>query len=244
MTATPNSPIKPIAGRNLLIAIGVAILVYAFATQFLPLLRSAVMDGARQQVLLIFFLAINVAALGLAITAVRGRFGGYSWADLGVRPVSDYWMRLAFGLGLAAVPIVLVASIVLREMFNISSPRDNPLAPAGFSWLAAATIILYAGLLVPIFEELFFRGLLFSWLRNRLPAASAIPISAGAFAILHLRAEIMIFAFLIGCVLAWLYERSRSVLPCILLHQTFNTTQLVFLYVITAMKPAGAGLSG
>jgi len=244
MTATPTTPTKPITGRNLLIAIGVAVLVYAFAAQFLPMFRSSDMSGSRQQLLLIVYLAINVAAMGCAIAAVRGRFGGYSWADLGVRPVSERWMRIAFGLGLAAVPLVFAAAILLRQMLNIETPKENMLAPAGFSWLAAATIILYAGLLVPIFEELFFRGLVFSWLRNRLPAATAIPLSAGAFAIVHWRAEVMIVAFVVGCLLAWLYERSRSVLPCILLHQTFNTTQVVILYGVTAVAPARAALPG
>ena len=45
-----------------------------------------------------------------------------------------------------------------------------------------------------------------------------------------------------GCLLAWLYERSRSILPCILLHQTFNTAQLAFVYGAVALAPDRSGL--
>ena len=44
-----------------------------------------------------------------------------------------------------------------------------------------------------------------------------------------------------GCALAWLYEKSRSILPCILMHQTFNVAQLVLVYGAVALAPDRGG---
>ncbi|MYJ72538.1 MAG: CPBP family intramembrane metalloprotease [Rhodospirillaceae bacterium] len=238
----PTGAPKPIAGRDMLVATGVAILVYAFAIQFVPLLRSEPVTASGKQLVLIGYLAANLAAFGAAISALLLRNPGYSWTDIGVRPADDRWKRKAVLLGLAATPLAFAFGLFLRRTFDLDSPGADFFAPAGFSWIAAATIVLYGGILVPMFEELFFRGLVYSWLRNRLAAVSAIPISALAFAVVHLRIEVMIVAFAMGCLLAWLYERSRSVLPCILLHQTFNTAQLVLVYGAVALAPDRSGL--
>ncbi len=244
MSASPTATRtpKPIAGRDLLIAVGVAVLVYAFAIQFVPLLKSEPVTGSGKQLVLIGYLAANLAAFGAAISALLLRDTGYSWKDLGVLPADDRWKRLAVMLGLAATPLVFAFGLFLRRAFDLDPPGVDLIAPAGFSWVAAATIVLYGGILVPLFEELFFRGLVYSWLRNRLAAASAIPLSALAFAVLHLRVDVMIAAFAMGCLLAWLFEKSRSILPCILLHQTFNTAQLVFVYGAVALAPDRSGL--
>ena len=241
-TPTAARAPKPIAGRDLLIAVGVAILVYTFTIQFVPLLKSEPVTGSGKQLVLIGYLAANLVAFGAAISALLLRDPGYSWADLGVAPASDRWKRLAVLLGLAATPLAFAVGLLLRRTFDLDPPVTDFLIPDGLSWIAAGTIILYGGILVPLFEELFFRGLVYSWLRNRLAAASAIPLSALAFAVVHLRIEVMIVAFAMGCLLAWLYEKSRSILPCILLHQTFNTAQLAFVYGAVALAPDRSGL--
>lgn len=244
MSATPTAARtpKPIAGRDVMIAVGVAVLVYAFTIQFVPLLKSEPVTGSGKQLVLIGYLAANLAAFGAAISALLLRNPGYGWEDLGIRPASDRWKRMAVLLGLAATPLVFAVGLLMRRWFDLDPPGIDFFAPDDFSWIAAATIVLYGGILVPLFEELFFRGLVYSWLRTRRAAAIAIPLSALAFAVVHLRIEVMIVAFAMGCLLAWLYEKSRSILPCILLHQTFNTAQLVFVYGAVALAPDRSGL--
>ena len=233
---------KPIAGRDLLIAIGIAMLIYAFTIQFVPLLKSEPVTGSGKQLVLIGYLAANMAAFGGAVSALLLRDPGYGWNDLGVRPAGSRWKRLAVLLGLAATPLAFAIGLFLRRTFDLDPPVADFLVPDGFSWIAAATIVLYGGLLVPLFEEVFFRGMVYSWLRNRLTATGAIPLSALAFAVVHLRIEVMIVAFAMGCLLAWLYEKSRSILPCILLHQVFNSAQLAFVYGAVALAPDRSGL--
>jgi membrane protease YdiL (CAAX protease family) len=76
----------------------------------------------------------------------------------------------------------------------------------------------------PIGEEIFFRGLLYGGLRNRLPVVPAALIVGAIFGVLHtqypllVRPELMIFGF-VACLL---YERTRSLLPSMGMHSLHN----------------------
>ena len=74
----------------------------------------------------------------------------------------------------------------------------------------------------PLFEELFFRGLLYVTLRTRLNPVPAALISGAFFGMAHLYSLAgFLQVFWTGIVLALAYERARSLWPCILAH-SFN----------------------
>lgn len=89
-------------------------------------------------------------------------------------------------------------------------------------------------IVAPIFEELIFRGYLYTSMltafkreKERLVVNAMLFASAHVFlAAFLLGAEIPYYIFVLGYLLAKLYEQSRSVLPCILLHSLNNA--LVF----------------
>lgn len=59
--------------------------------------------------------------------------------------------------------------------------------------------------------------------------------SAAIFAGVHLQPEVMPEIFLVGVILAWLYERSDSLFPEILLHMAMNILAFVWLFSSRAM---------
>ncbi len=85
-------------------------------------------------------------------------------------------------------------------------------------------------ILAPVFEELIFRGYLYtSMLTAFKREKERLVVNAMLFAAAHVflagflfGAEIPFYIFVLGYLLAKLYERSRSVLPCILLHSLNN----------------------
>ncbi|MCD7956657.1 MAG: CPBP family intramembrane metalloprotease [Lachnospiraceae bacterium] len=83
------------------------------------------------------------------------------------------------------------------------------------------------GLLVPIAEELIFRGLLYARMRTRLQAGPAIVISALLFALYHGNPIQMIYAFPMAVVLALLYERGGNLIYPILFHMGANLTAIL-----------------
>lgn len=66
---------------------------------------------------------------------------------------------------------------------------------------------------VPLFEELLFRGAVLGWTAKHVPLPGAIAASAGLFALMHGFPIVMPYAFLFGLVAGWLRVRSGSSLP-------------------------------
>jgi hypothetical protein len=92
-------------------------------------------------------------------------------------------------------------------------------------------------ILAPLAEEVIFRGavlrtMLEHWEGNK--RWTAIIISALLFGIAHMNPAQIPHAFLMGVLLGWIYERSRSLIPCVVLHCANNTIA----YLMTAAYPA------
>lgn len=88
--------------------------------------------------------------------------------------------------------------------------------------------ILSMAVAAPILEECLFRGaieghLIRTWKRPWL----AVVVSALVFGIIHMNPAQMLFAFLAGLVLGWLYMRTHSVLPGIVGHILNNSMAVV-----------------
>lgn len=81
-----------------------------------------------------------------------------------------------------------------------------------------ATIVVIA----PIFEELIFRGIILDGFLKVYSPKKSIIWSSVLFALIHLNPWQAIGAFLIGLFVGWVYYRTQSIIPCILMHFTNN----------------------
>jgi membrane protease YdiL (CAAX protease family) len=234
-------PRQAIRGRDVALSIGFAILLFFVGSLVASLfVRSEAMIGPHRQFVMLLQIAVMAFALLGAIYLVPIRRSGMSWADLGYAPCDPVWIRRAVLLAFVLVPALMVFGYAIRQIMPKADGSDvvAMIAPAGFSWIVAATIVLYAGILTPVAEELFFRGLLYGWLRRHLGMTGAALVAAAAFALLHQRVDAMIAAFFTALILTWLYEKSGSLLPSIALHQAINTTQLVLVYLSIGLAPS------
>ncbi|CAM2977825.1 type II CAAX endopeptidase family protein [Hathewaya histolytica] len=93
-------------------------------------------------------------------------------------------------------------------------------------------ISIYLSIFAPIFEEIIFRGLLFKGLLKRYDYLKAIIASSIFFAIIHGDIKQGINAFILGIILAIVYYRTNSLLPCIFLHFVNNFIYVLSLYGI------------
>ena len=75
----------------------------------------------------------------------------------------------------------------------------------------------------PVLEELLFRGAITKALLKQYDPAKAILISAFIFGIFDINPIQVVAAFLIGLLLAWVYYKTASLLPCILMHILNNS---------------------
>ncbi len=87
------------------------------------------------------------------------------------------------------------------------------------TWLGIFVIAL-AG---PVVEEYVFRGAIARSLLKQYSPTTAILISAAIFGVFHINPAQILPAFLIGIVFGWVYYRTASLIPVIVMHVVNNS---------------------
>ena len=171
-------------------------------------------------------LAVNLIAVSLGFASLRGSpIAGLR--RLGLRGFA------ASALGITA--LTYVAYIVFAAVWYalVQPEQEDVTRELGFDDGGLAAVI--AGFLIvaaaPLSEEIFFRGFMYGGLRRRLPVWTAAGVSGVAFGLVHYTGTDSIGVVpqlaVLGILLAWLYERTGSLWPPILLHLLNNSLALV-----------------
>ena len=87
--------------------------------------------------------------------------------------------------------------------------------------------IIVAGILSPIAEEVVFRGLLYKRMRENMSVAPAIIISSLVFGMIHGNIIQAVYAGLLGALMAYSYERFKTILAPILFHIGANVFSVI-----------------
>ena len=82
--------------------------------------------------------------------------------------------------------------------------------------------LVQAVLISPLIEELFFRGFLFTYLKNYTSTVLALVLSAGVFAFAHANLGSVLQLWVLGVVLGLAYEHTGSLLLPIGIHACWN----------------------
>jgi membrane protease YdiL (CAAX protease family) len=148
---------------------------------------------------------------------------------LGWRPASTRWLLLAIPLALAGYVLVVIAGVIGNLLFphaHNGQPQAVRNAFGHYQLLAVVAVSVIA----PIAEETFFRGFLYGWLRRRVPLWAAVALSALVFSAAHAELALLIPIFVLGCLLALVYERSGSLLPGMIIHAVFNLIGITLIF--------------
>ena len=126
--------------------------------------------------------------------------------------------------GVAAV--IFVGRLLKGDDFSIETHQSlAELAKFEQLWVRITVISLVVGV-VPVFEEMLFRGLMQSAIKTLLPGVwPAVLITSALFALVHSPTHALgIFA--LSCGMGYAYERSGSLFRPILMHVLFNATSV------------------
>jgi membrane protease YdiL (CAAX protease family) len=186
------------------------------------------------------YIAAITALEGIALMASIYLFGvlrkRITWQEVGFRPIQQRWMKWASVIALAFIPVIGLIALLIQ--LALGMPLENPqlefLVPQDFNWLGAISMIILGGVVVPIAEEAFFRGVVYSWMRQHSPAWVAILLSSAIFGALHGEISVAGATFVMGIILAWFYERSHSLWAPITIHILNNSLKLILLYFMLA----------
>lgn len=170
----------------------------------------------------------------IGLVAIRGliiRRRRLAWRDIGYRAAPPEW----YVIGLVGLILWWAADYYLYRAFGLwdqtMSFERATLMPEAPYIIPGILLFLSVGPIAAILEETLFRGLLYQWMRQRLSAWPAILISALVFSLVHFYFLVpgafngllmSLEIFMMGIALAYLFEKSHSLGPSIVLHAVNN----------------------
>jgi membrane protease YdiL (CAAX protease family) len=179
------------------------------------------------------YLAVAVVCL----TLVWRRVGARSRSplrSLGLRGKSA-WRLIATGVGGYAVFLggLVLAAMALRgllgDAIRLGQTGDSLMESVDSKGELVIYFVL-ACVLAPIFEEIVFRGYVYAGLRRLANPRQAMLMGGLIFAAVHMNSEALVIIALIGVMLCYLYEHTRSLLPGMIAHGLHNA---LVLWVVT-----------
>jgi membrane protease YdiL (CAAX protease family) len=197
-------------------------------------------------VIIASLIAQNVAMVGVVLYAVIRLYdqlpvaAGLSLRNWGPRatigllaaavliPVSEGLERLSVLALRHASPasVAAVLSLLQRSFEQQNAQFMGSFKGPGGLGLA----ILVIALVGPFGEEVFFRGFAYRCFRARWGPTVAVVASAALFSLVHLNPAGLLPIFAIGCALAYLYERTGTLVAPFTLHAVNNFVAVLVAY--------------
>lgn len=170
-----------------------------------------------------FLSGVLGAAAFVAAWTVRRR----PWSSYGVRATTARWLVLGVAGGIAGILAKgVVGELLLRVLEAGAFPQETYAAGASGGILAVVLTAIGLAIVTPIGEELFFRGVVTSWLMRFTPLVTTL-VSASLFALVHGMNIVLPTAFIIGVITAELRRRSGSIWPGTVVHVMNNAVTVV-----------------
>lgn len=125
---------------------------------------------------------------------------------------------------LLLVPGLMVVIVTAMNLLVLVAPL-SAWEESMFSRMADGSVAatLAVCVMAPLLEEMLFRGIVLRGFLQRYSRWQAILGSALLFGVAHMNIYQFVVGLVMGTVLGWLYERTRSLIPCIALHAAYNT---------------------
>lgn len=177
--------------------------------------------------------------LGLSLYCITSR---YKWnlSEIGLKfDKPARYLLIAVGLTAAFIvfqQVFINLAIEIGEMVGIEQIKKMFLRemekqqegwPEDFSEPIFPLMFFTAVILVPVSEEILFRGMTYTALKERFGKHGGMLLSAFIFALLHQMVYYFFLIFLMGLVFAYIYERTQSLLPSIFSHVLINLSAVI-----------------
>lgn len=158
--------------------------------------------------------------------------GRGTWQEMGLR-IPGLRQFLAYGVGGGIILLAVVAcfSYILLWINPAveSQPYANMLEEVRNCW--DLLYILTVGAIVgPLVEEIYFRGMIYPVMRQRYGVWGGIVLCGLIFGVSHLDLWRAIPLTAGGMILAYIYEKTGSVMPCAVAHGIWNGVMSLLLF--------------
>ena len=172
-----------------------------------------------------------ISSLATFILFVSTKWAPVSGNYLKTRPWDVFFWSALLALG-SILPMQFLA-----EKINLTMPEGTEEMFKSIMKVPWGYVAL--GIMVPIAEEIVFRGAIQRVLQNVLGERKrwiAIAVSALIFGIIHFNLAQGLHAFLVGLLLGWLYSKTGSILPGFVFHWVNNTVAYLMFNLMPQMN--------
>ncbi|WP_226682834.1 CPBP family intramembrane glutamic endopeptidase [Sutcliffiella horikoshii] len=148
---------------------------------------------------------------------------GIGWEEVGLRSFRrSYWKWIPVWTVVLIVSSILLVVIMDMLGVGVDNSKTESLKDE-VTWFTFMIAFLSAAVISPIYEEIFYRGFLYKWIRGKWGVGAGLLVSSLIFTVVHIPTyNTLPVNFLSGIVFAWTYERSGSIVPGIIIHGVFN----------------------
>ena len=149
--------------------------------------------------------------------------------------ILKYLLIIPFGVFnmLWANYFVALLQLVMPK-FMLESYTDTQQIIEGGGFLIQ---LLTAGIVAPIVEELIFRGLVYRRTKKMTGTIAAAILSAALFGVFHGNWVQAPYAFIIGIVAVFVYEKFKSIVAPIMLHMSANILSVLIMTMTSSDTP-------
>jgi uncharacterized protein len=205
-----------------------AAVVYGLAYWLTPVVADQVGQSEATQGLV---LAAWSGVMGLAAFFAAYLIRLRSFPAFGFRRISPRWILAAVGFGFVAVVLVQLVSIVVALILGpgVGDVQSGYRAASSTGPIGLILQLLFIAVLTPLGEELAFRGVLANALFRYGPWVGGI-ISTVVFAVVHTNLFefpspnlVLIPSAIVGGINAFLFYRTKSIWPGIIVHAVSNS---------------------
>lgn len=226
MTSPPHSvPAAPDLSSKLVaqaagLIIGVTVVVFGSV-----IVLGFTAPSVRQHIALALAIAIPAHAV-LVLAAERWilRRHRVRWRGLGFTRPTRRLLHLLWQIPAALVALLVVQGATFLLLGGTgSSGTDGAGTLGALGPFSALLVFLGTAVLTPLWEEIFFRGILFGAVRSRWGITWAVLISAVVFAAVHGVPTLLPYLVTLGLILGLLRAFHRTIWASLALHMTVNT---------------------
>lgn len=162
-----------------------------------------------------------VLTLGVYLIALRPK--KLSWNEVGIRSFAAKDWRCILLLTFLSIVGSIIVMVLTSYIGNTYENSKTEAIRENITFFNFIIAFVSAAVISPIYEEIFYRGFIYRWLRTRIGLSWAILLSSMIFTMIHIPTyNAMPVNFIGGVIFAWAYERTNSIWPAAIIHGLVN----------------------
>jgi membrane protease YdiL (CAAX protease family) len=155
---------------------------------------------------------------------------GASLRDLGLRYYSI--IKTIWYSFISLIFVFLVSFLyayLMNSIFGIEAPDSKIEELISSRNVSSNVLLVVTAVVAPFCEEVYFRGFLYSAFRKSMGVNTALFLSSLLFALAHMEIYSFIPIMAIGWVMAYIFEKTKSLFTVIFLHAVYNLILILIL---------------